>query len=94
MFPSVNNSGTALVSVLIFGTCVFLTVLRNSAVNCYDYKASLIDEWMRVQHWRNDTDGGNQSTLRKTNTTAALFTTSPTRTGLGLKLGLCGDASE
>ena len=29
------------------------------------YRASVVDEWMSVEHWWNDTDRGNWSTVRK-----------------------------
>jgi len=33
-------------------------VLFNNTVNCYDYTARETDERMRVEQWRNSTDGG------------------------------------
>jgi hypothetical protein len=33
-------------------------VLFNNAVNCNDYRASVINELMNVEHWWKDTDRG------------------------------------
>jgi hypothetical protein len=43
-------------------------VLFNVDGNSKDYIVLVVGEWMCLEHWWNDSDGGkkNQSTLRKT----------------------------
>jgi hypothetical protein len=54
------------------------------------YTASVVDGWMSMEHWWNDTDRGNWSTWNKTCPSATLPTTNPTYNCLGLNLGLHG----
>ena len=49
---------------------VLLSVLCNSAFE--EYLASVIDEWMSMEHWWYDTDGGKRSIQRKTCHSATL----------------------
>jgi hypothetical protein len=55
------------------------------------YTVCVVDEWMSVEQWWNDTDRGNWSTGRKTCHNATFSTTNLTRTGLGSNTGLIGD---
>jgi hypothetical protein len=41
---------------LNFTMPVVLSVLLNNAVSCWDYMFSVIDMWMSMRHWRNDSD--------------------------------------
>lgn len=66
-------------------------VFFNDPINCYDVKGSPIDEWMDMEQWWNDNDYGNKRTLRELCPSAILFTTQPTRTGLGSNPWLCND---
>ena len=57
------------------------------------YTASLVDEWMGMEHWWNDTDRGKRSTGRKTCPSTSVSNINLTWTGLesnpslkGLKL--------
>jgi hypothetical protein len=36
--------------------CRFLSMLLDSTVNCRDYVASVISEWMSMVHWWHDTE--------------------------------------
>jgi hypothetical protein len=46
---------------------------------------------MSVEHWWNNTDGGNQSTYRKTCPIATLSISNPTSVGMALNLDPCRD---
>ena len=62
----------------------------NDAVNYSEYKASVTNEWMSVEHWWNHSDiltGSKRSTGQKICPRATALTTSLTWTGLGLKPG-------
>jgi len=42
---------------------IFQSVLFNNAVKCQDYIELVIDEWMSMEYWWNDTDGGKTEVL-------------------------------
>lgn len=43
-----------------------LFILFNDTVSCQDYKAFMIDEWMNMDHWWNDTGTGKLKYGEKT----------------------------
>ena len=51
------------------------------------YTAWVVDEWMSMEQWWNDTNRGNGSTWRKRCSHLTLSTTYPTGSGLGPNLG-------
>jgi hypothetical protein len=52
--------------------------------------------WMKMstEHWWNGTDRIKLKYWEKNLSSASLFTTNLTRTGVGLKLGLCGQHGD
>jgi hypothetical protein len=54
------------------------------------YTACVVDEWMSMEQWWNDTDRENWSTERGTWTNITLSTTNPTLPVPGLNMGLHG----
>lgn len=59
--------------------CVCVCVWLN---NFWNYTVPVIDEWMSVGHWYNDTERGGWSTQRETCSSAIWPTTNPTWTVL------------
>jgi hypothetical protein len=59
------------------------------------YTASVVDEWMSMEHWWNDTETGkNWRSLRKGCANANLSTTNPTTAGLGSNLSLTNHSTK
>lgn len=69
--------------------CFVFSVLFNDALNCQDYIVSVVDKWIGMEHWWNNTDRGKTEVIWH-----AWTTKNPTQTAMESNQGFHGGSSQ